>query len=378
MKYKTIEEIMERRNQIKAEMEQEGADLDALEKEVRELKENEEELRKAAKAAEEKRKLIADGLGDVISAHQGEAEKPGLDEIRKSQKYIDAYANYIRTGDDRECRALLTENASTGGQVPVPVLVDQIVRTAWERNEILSRVRRTYFRGNVKVAFERSATAAAVHAEGAAAPTEETLTLGIVTMIPANIKKWIRISDEAVAMGGEAFLRYVYDELTYQIALKLAADVVSDIATAGTAHTATAVGVPKVSIAPGVITLRSAAANLSDEAGNLCVIMNRLSEAAFLEAYAAGSFGIDPFQGFTVLYSSALPAYSAASANAVYAIVGDLTGEQVNFPEGDNIIIKWDELTEAEKDLVKIVGREYVAHAVTAPGRFVNLTKPSA
>lgn len=376
MKFKTIEEIEQRRAQIREEMEKEGADLDALEKEVRELKENEEQLRKTAKIDAEKRRLIAEGLGTTQESH-GSEESHSDEEVRNSREYIDAYANYIRTGDDRECRALLTENA-TSGQVPVPVLVDQIVRTAWEHNEILSRVRRTYFRGNVKVAFERSATAAAVHAEGAAAPTEETLTLGIVTMIPANIKKWIRISDEAVTMGGEAFLRYVYDELTYQIALKLAGDVVNDIATAGTTHTATAVGVPKVSIAPGVITLRSAAANLSDEAGNLCVIMNRLSEAAFLEAYAAGNFGIDPFQGFTVLYSSALPAYSAASANAVYAIVGDLNGEQVNFPEGDNIIIKWDELTEAEKDLVKIVGREYVAHAVTAPGRFVNLTKPSA
>lgn len=375
MKFKTIEEIEQRRAQIREEMEKEGADLDALEKEVRELKENEEQLRKAAKADAEKRRLIAEGLGTTQESH-GAEESHSAEEVRNSREYIDAYANYIRTGDDRECRALLTENV-TSGQVPVPVLVDQIVRTAWERNEILSRVRRTYFRGNVKVAFERSATAAAVHTEGAAAPTEETLTLGIVTMIPANIKKWIRISDEAVTMGGEAFLRYVYDELTYQIALKLAGDVVSDIATAGTSHTATAVGVPKVSIAPGVITLRSAAANLSDEAGNLCVIMNRLSEAAFLEAYAAGNFGIDPFQGFTVLYSSALPAYGAASANAVYAIVGDLNGEQVNFPEGDNIIIKWDELTEAEKDLVKIVGREYVAHAVTAPGRFVNLTKPA-
>ena len=36
------------------------------------------------------------------------------------------------------------------------------------------------------------------------------------------------------------------------------------------------------------------------------------------------------------------------------------------------------DLSEAEADLIKIVGRQYAAHAVTAPGRFVNVTKPSA
>ena len=49
-------------------------------------------------------------------------------EIRQSAEYIDAYANYIKTGDATECRALLTENAS--GRVAVPELVEGIVKTA--------------------------------------------------------------------------------------------------------------------------------------------------------------------------------------------------------------------------------------------------------
>ena len=80
----------------------------------------------------------------------------------------------------------------------------------------------------------------------------------------------------------------------------------------------------------------------------------------------------------TVLFSDALPAYASADDNAVYAVVGDLKGAQVNFPEGDGVVIKWDDLSEAEADLVKVVGRQYAAHAVTAPGRFVNITKPAA
>ena len=80
-----------------------------------------------------------------------------------------------------------------------------------------------------------------------------------------------------------------------------------------------------------------------------------------------------------VVYSSALPAYSTADAGSgIYAIVGDLSGLQVNYPEGDDVVIKWDDMTEAEKDLVKVVGRQYAAHAVVAPGKFANIVKPAA
>lgn len=371
----TIEEIETRLAEIKTELDTPEADLDKLQDEVRSLTEQRDELRKSAKEAEEKRIAIANGLGEV-KEKQEEEKTMTVEEIRSSKEYIDAFANYIKTGDDRECRTMLkTENAS--GQVPVPVLVDQIVRTAWDNDEVLNRVRKTYFRGNLKVAFERSADPAYEHNEGTTAPTEESLTLGIVTMIPKNIKKWIRIPDEVVTMGGEAFLRYIYDELTYQIIRKLSGLVVGDISGADTTHGATAVGIPKVNLAPAINTIATAVANLSDEALTPVVIMNRLTEVNFLAAYAAGNFAVDPFAGLPRIYTSALPAYDTANNNAVYAIVGDLNGAQVNYPEGEGVVIKWDELTEAEADLVKIVGRQYAAHAVTAPGRFVNLTKPA-
>ena len=372
----TMEELLERRSAIGAELDAPEADLDALEAEVRAINEEIENRRQAEQRKTDLRAAVANGAGEVTDKPVEEEHKMTVEEIRKSNEYINAYAKYIKTGDDKECRALLTENAS--GALPVPTLVDEIVRTAWDNDQILSRVRRTYFKGNLKVAFERSATVAAVHTEGTSAPSEESLVLGIVTMIPANIKKWIRISDEAVAMGGEAFLRYIYDELTYQIIKKLAAEVVNDIKGADTTHGSTAVGIPKVNAAPALGTIASAMGYLTDEATDNVVIINRLSWSAFKAAQYAGNFSVDPFEGLTVLFSDALPAYSSADNNAVYAIVGDLKGAQVNFPEGDGVVIKWDDLSEAEADLVKVVGRQYAAHAVTAPGRFVNITKPAA
>lgn len=379
----TVDQLFERRSAIAVELDKDDADLDALEAEVRAINEEIENRKQAEQRKTDLRAAVANGAGEVTNKiEKVEENKMTVDEIRSDKRYIDAYAEYIKTGRDTECRAILTEtNPSSvvgSGPVPVPVFVDDIVRTAWNNDQILNRVRRTFFRGNLKVAFERSATAAEIHTEGTTAPSEESLVLGIVTMIPKNIKKWIRISDEAVAMGGEAFLRYVYDELTYQIIKKLAAEVIGAIAGASTSSSSSAVGIPKVNAAPAQGTVATALGNLSDEAVNNVVIMNRLSWSAFKAAQYAGNFAADPFEGLTVLFSDALPAYATASTNDVYAIVGDLGGAQVNYPEGDGVVIKYDDLSEAEADMVKVVGRQYCAYAVTAPGRFVNITKPAA
>ena len=371
MEKMNLEQIEKRFAEIKNEIETaDEARIAELDEEVKAL-----EARKVEIEIETRRADIMEvikGAGQIVA----EQVKPEVRKIVDTKEYIDAYANYVKTGSDKECRALLTETVS--GTVPVPSLIDGIVRTAWEKNEILSRVRKTYFRGNLKVAFEKSASGAYVHTEGTTAPTEESLELGIVTMIPRNIKKWITISDEVVAMGGEEFLRYVYDELTYQIILKLVALIIADIKALNTTAGSTAPAAAKITKVPGVTVVGEAFANLSDEAQDPVIIMNKLTYANFLAAQAAGNFNVDPFMGLPVLFSSALDAYDSASANAIYAIVGDLSGVQVNFPEGEGVVIKWDDLSLAEADMVKVVGREYAAHAVTASGRFCRIAKPSS
>ena len=376
LKEMTVEQLEERKTAIVAELDNEGVDLDALENEVRSIKE-ELETRAAEEAKKnEVRKAVAETQTPVVAKVEEEKrEMKTNEEIRASKEYIDAFAQYLINENDSECRSLLTTQVS--GSVPVPVIVDEIIRTAWDNDDILSRVRRTNIRGNLKVAFELSADGAFVHTEGTTAPTEESLTLGIVEMIPRNIKKWIRISDEAIAMGGEALVRYIYDELTYQIIKKLADLVVNDIKSAPTEATTSAASASAVTLTPAVTTIASAFATLSDEARNPVIIMNKLTYANFVAAQAAGNFAFDPFMGLPVLFNNSLAAYDNASANAVYAIVGDLNGAQVNYPEGDGLVIKYDDMTEAEADLVKIVGRQYVAHAVTACGRFCNVKKPS-
>ena len=379
IKEMTIEELTERKSAIAAEVDAPEADLDALEAEARSINEELE----ARKLAESKRNEIRDAVAQATQpeiienfVEERKEEKMTELEIRSSKEYVDAYAEYMKTGNDAECRALLTETVS--GTVPVPVIVEEIVRTAWDREQILSRTKKTYIRGNLKIAFERSADGAYVHTEGTSAPTEESLQLGIVTMIPRNVKKWITVSDEALALGGETFLRYIYDELTYQITKKLVALGIADIAGSSTSNGATAPGCAKITMAPALDTIASAYSLLSDEATSPVIIMNKATYADFITAQAQGNFAFDPFMGLPVLFCNTLPAYSTASTNAVYAIVGDLQGLQYNFPEGDGVVIKFDDLSLAEADMVKVVGREYAAHAVTAPFRFTNIAKPAA
>ena len=301
-----------------------------------------------------------------------------MDEIRASKEYVDAYARYLVSEDDKECRALLSLNATSGGQVPVPSLVDPIIKTAWENDQILSRVNKTSFKGNLQSAFERAGDPAYEHAEGTTAITEEDLTLGVVELKPKNIKKFIRVSDEVIATGGEALVSYVYRELTYRILKLLKEKCIADITGASTSHSSSAVGIPKISGSPSLTIVVEAEAELSDEAENVVVIINRKTSAAFNAARVAGNFAVDPYDGLPVLYASTLPVYSSASDNAVWMIVGDLNGMHVNYPEGEGVITKYDDVTEAEADMVKIHGRQYAAHGVDKPGMFVNVKKAAA
>ena len=378
-----VEQLEERKSELNETIQnlpfEERERLDTLESEISAIKAELEERAKAEAEKAELRKAIAE---EVISAPvvkeftEEKREMKTNEEIRKSQEYVDAFARYLVSDNDAECRSLLTTNVS--GNVPVPEIVDSIIRTAWDESDILSRVKKTNIKGNLKVAFELSADGAYVHTEGTTAPTEESLTFGIVEMVPANIKKWIRISDEAIAMGGQTLIEYIYKELMKRIIEKLEALVIADIAGAVTSATSSAASVSAITEAPSLVTVADAYAKLCDEAKNPVIIMNRATYASFIAAQAAGNFAFDPFRGLPVLFSSALTAYDSASTNQVYMIVGDLEGEQVNYPEGEGIIIKYDDVTEAEADMVKIVGRQYAAHALTACKRFTVVKKPAA
>lgn len=379
----TIDQLMTRRTEIAGLIDTDGADLDALETEARMI--NEELQRRETEEARRQnlRSLIASGnAGTRITAPASQAPAArSAEDIRSSREYEQAYLDMIRTGDDTECRALLTTNTTASGvtgYVPVPTFLETEIRTAWEEHRLMGLVKHSYLKGNVKIGFELSATGASVHLEGAEAPNEETITLGAVEIKGEMIKKWIRVSDEALEGTTVDTAGYLYKEIAQKIIEKAEEILITKITSSPATATATAVSVPVLSANPANDTIVRALALLSAQAGDLHIAMNRQTYPEFRKIEVGANYQIDTFEGLRdrIVYTDKLPGYSSASTGDVYAIIGDFgSGAQANFPNGDTMNILTDPYTNAESDLVKIVGREYVGIAVVADKRFVVLKK---
>lgn len=372
----TLEQIEARMAEIRSivDSKDETADYEALTAEVDKLEE-----RKAFLIEEERKAdiiAVTAGAGEETKLEiPVEEKKMDLKELRSSKEYMDAYAEYLKTEDKKEVRALLTDMVQDG-VVPVPTFIEDEIKTSWEKSDLLSLVKKTYIKGILKVPFELSADPAVIHTEGAKAPNEEVLALGIVEIKPAMIKKFIRISDEVFAMKGEAFLRYIYDEITERIA-ELAEKTIIDLIE-NAPDTADATSVSVSTVAADVITLGTVAealSKLSAAAKNPVIVLNRSTWAAFKAVQAAGNYGYDPFEGLNVIYSHDLTAYNSAEAGETYAVVGDFSGIQANFPEGEDIVLKFDDITYAPEDLIQILGRQYVGFGIVNDKFFTKIAK---
>lgn len=381
LKSMTIEELEARKLAIADEVETDGADLDALTEEVRAIKTELEERASEEAKKVEIRTAVASGAGVVTETpiKEEKREMKDIAEVRNSREYIDAYAEYLKSGDAEEMRAataLLTENVS--GEIAVPDLVYDIVKTAWDKNDIMNLVKKVELKGNLKVNFEIAGDDAVIHTEGSGAVTEEELTEGIVTIVPAYVKKWKSFSDEVMSMRGESFVRYIYDEIAYRIIKKMADTLIGLIATLPTTATSTSPCAAVVKTAPAVGTIATALGQLSDEASNPVIVMNKATWSVFKAAQYANNFSVDPFEGLEVHFNNSLPAYADASEDDVYAIVGDFgQGALANFPNGEALEFKFDDMTRKKEDLVEVLGKVYCGVAPVACGAFVNLTVPT-
>ena len=379
----SAEECEARLAEIKTEMNAEDANIEELSAEVDAI----EERRKSLISAEEQRKALADKVAKDVTApiieerkEDKKMEAKNNTEYRNSEAYVNAYAELLKTGDEKEFRsatALLTENVS--GEIAVPDFVYDIIKTAWDANEITSLCEQVQIKGNLKVNFEISGDDAVFHTEGSGAVDEEELNEGIVTLIPAFAKKFKSFSDEVMSLRGEAFVRYIYAEISHKIMKLIADTIIGQIATLPQVATSTSVSANIVKTAPAVGAVAEALGNLSDEATNPVVVMNKATWAVFKQAQYANGFNVDPFEGFTVHFNNSLPAYATASEDDVYAIVGDFReGVLVNFPNGGEIEFTFDNLTRKKEDLIEVLGKLYVATAPVADKAFALLTVPAS
>ena len=117
-------------------------------------------------------------------------------------------------------------------------------------------------------------------------------------------------------------------------------------------------------------------AELSAEASNPVVVLNRSTWGALKSAQANASYGYDPFEGLKVVFNNDVKAYGVATSGDTYMIVGDFEqGAIANFPNGGEIKFKFDDMSGASADMVNIIGRQFVGLGVVANDSFVKVQK---
>lgn len=355
-----FEELEERANAIavetaeadKDQLETLNAELDAIEERKKALNIEIEERKKAAEA-------VANGAGKEIEER---TEKKMTDrEIRSTQEYVDAYAEYVKKGLDlekigAEKRALLTENA-TDGTIAVPVYIEERINTAWENNEIMRRVRRTYLPGNVKVGVEVEASGAVKHEEGGEAISPEELVIEYVNLIPEFVKKLVEVSHSVLELSGTAFLDYLYDEIEYQIVKKCANNVIDAIINSTYLQSVTMSGT-----APTTAEIIEAEGKLIGDIKPVLLI-SRANAAALKAAALGANYGYDPFDGLEVIYTE-----------STITLVVDLNAVQCNFPDGAQPKFIFDEYTKAAENIVRVIGRLNMACDLVRTGAAVVIT----
>lgn len=375
----TLEEIEKRLAEI-------GTEIDAADEEkINSLNEelNALETRKGEIKMEERKadmKAVIEGAGNVIEKAPTKEERT-LESVKASAEYVDAFANYIKTGSDKECRALLTDLVD-GGSVPTPTVIDDFINTAWERANLISRVRRVSIKGTAKFPFEYSATGASVHTEGSDAPAEEELVLGTVEVQPQMLKKWIKVSDEVIELKGQAFLDYVYDEIEERILELADSQVIAAIKAAPAAATTSAAGVRAITVADvDFTTIFQAQAELVSGARNQVAIMNK--KMYFNKFMGLKDTADRPI--YNIVSENGRPSYYINGVEVLFddsmqdneLIVGDLSGVIMNLPNNKEVSFVTDALSLAEVDLVKIVGKMYAGIGVVKDGYFCKVTLSS-
>lgn len=365
-----LEQIEIRMNQISELLDNPESNLEDLEKEIRSLKEQKSMMLAEIERRKAEEKAVIESA-TIVEEFKEEKKTMELREFLNTDAYVDAFADYIKSGSDRKVRALATENYEGADftTVPVPTYLADRINTAWERNELVRRIPKTYFKGNYREVFELSATGATIHEEGAEAPAEEQLAIGVVEIVNKNVKKWIKVTDELMSLKGRAFLDYLYDEIEYQIAKALEDAVVNYLVNGPLLPDETKIGIPIVAVNNYEYSraIIEASGYLSSEA-NPILVMKRSTWANIKAMALNANYAFDPFNGYEVLFND-----NVMQNGKEAVLLLDPTALIINLPDGNEPTIKIDELSLAEYDIVKIVGKMMAGFGLVKPGRVVRL-----
>lgn len=220
----TVEELEARRVQIGVEVEQDGADLDALEAEIKGIKAELDARRANAAKQAEIRKAVAEGAGVVIDEIP---QAPISQENRKmfkrdSVEYRDAWTKHIIGRElNEEERAALT---SAGAVIPT-----MTVNAVWDKltgpAELLGKVDVSQFPTYVRFPKATTKGAATAHAVGGTI-TESSDVIGYVDLIPNEYVKLLTVGADIDHMAISAVHDWIVNNLVDSIRAEINADIV--------------------------------------------------------------------------------------------------------------------------------------------------------
>lgn len=317
-----IEEIEKRMAEISAEIEVEGADLDALEAEVRSLKEE----RAGIIAQAEKRKAIEEEIRkgnagvDVTPAEIGGKNEMNVRTFTtESAEYRSAWLKDIRGLDlnELETRAMTSVTNSAGSVIPTTT-VNKIINKVKEYCPILDKIELLNVSGAVSIPAEGTTIDAKIHSEGAKIDAgNDTLTK--VTLAGFEITKLVTVSKTVVTMSVDAFENWLVNKLARKVADKIGALIFN-----GTG-TSEAQGVNAITWnETNSITVAKTAALTEANVTGVVALLN--------SGYFAGS---EWYMSSTTFFSSFYPLMNNSKNNVVTESNGEyrIMGKLVNFDE---------------------------------------------
>lgn len=227
-----LQEIEKRLAEIKVELENDNADIDALEKEVKELTEERKAIQEKIERRKEIMANIVSGEGTIITdfipnKEERKFENMTKEEILETPEYRSAFLKKLlgKPLTEAEERAYTSADNSAGAVIPTLTaseLFDKMVAIAPMIDEItLLRVA-----GNVKFAIENVRDAATKHTENAAV-TPAADSLAYVTLAGYEYIKVIRISKTVQTMSINAFENWLTDMLAEDIAVAIENDIIN-------------------------------------------------------------------------------------------------------------------------------------------------------
>ena len=222
-----IEEIEARLSAIKAELETDGANLDALTTETDTLL---EERKGIIEGVEKRKALIANisngSVGTVVKTFQEEGKMEERKFGVESAEYRSAFLNHLRGIEltDVEQRAFTTATGSAAAVIPTTTQ-NAIIEVVKQQAPLLQEIYLMNVPGGVQIPVEDVVDAAAKHAENATI-TAAGDTLKYIDLFGYEVTKLLHISKSVMKMSVSAFETWLANNLGKSLASQITNSII--------------------------------------------------------------------------------------------------------------------------------------------------------